>query len=102
MAKFELKIHDTQTGEIVKTHKSGFVPVGLYIKFQQLSEKIIKDKVGSDAEMFELLKDLFREMFPELSSDEYDNQTDVAEILMMFREILDKSTQILPGDSKNA
>lgn len=102
MAKFELSIYDAATDKVVKTHKRNFMPVGLYIKYQQLAEKLSADKIKSDAEMFLALKDLFRETFPELTEDEYQNQTDIAEVLIMFRDILDKSTQISSGNSKNA
>lgn len=102
MAKFELSIHDATTEEVVKTHKRNFMPVSLYIKYQQLAEKLSADKIKSDADMFFALKELFCETFPELTEDEYLNQTDIAEVLIMFRDILDKSTKISSGDSKNA
>lgn len=102
MAKFELSIYDTATEEIVKTCKRNIMPVSLYIKYQQLAEKLGADKVKSDAEMFYALKDLFLETFPELTEAEYLNQTDIAEVLIMFRDLLDKSTKISQGNSKNA
>ena len=102
MAKFELPIYDMKTEKVVKTHKRNFMPVDLYIRYQQLSEKITTDKIKSDAEMFCLLKDLFLETFPELTEEEYLNQTDIAGVLLMFRDILDKSTQFAAGNSKNA
>lgn len=101
MAKFELPIYDVQTGDVEKTVKRNFMPVSLYIRFQKLAEKIGADKVKSDEAMFDLLQDLFLETFPELTKDEYRNQTDIAEVLQMWAAILDKSTKIAEGDSKN-
>jgi len=101
MAKFELPIYDAITGEVVKTHKRNFMPVNLYIRFQALAEKIGAEKMKSDKDMFDALEGLFLETFPEMTSEEYRNQTDIAEVLIMFKDILDKSTQIQSGDSKN-
>ena len=101
MAKFELPIYDAQTGEIVKTHTRNFMPVNLYIRFQKLAEKIGADKVKSDEEMFCALQELFLELFPEMTKDEYLNQTDIAEVLIIWANVLQKSTQIDSGDSKN-
>lgn len=103
MAKFELSVYDATTEEVIKVHKRNFMPVSLYIRFQQLAEKLEANKVKSDAEMFAALKDLFCETFPELTEKEYNEQTDIAEVLIMFRDILEKSTHIATaGDSKNA
>lgn len=101
MAKFELSIYDMTTEDVVKVYKRNLMPVSLYIKFQELSEKIIANKVESDAEMFYALQDLFLEVFPEMTKEEYLNQTDTAEVLNMYRTIIDKSTQISSGNSKN-
>ena len=101
MAKFELSVYDSKTGEVAKTYKRNFMPVSLYIQFQKLAEKLSANKVKTDAEMFQELKELFRETFPDLTEEEYQDQTDIAEVLIMFRDILDKSTQISSGDSKN-
>lgn len=102
MAKFELPIYDAKTGEVVKTHKRGFMPVGLYIRFQQLAEKVGEEKFKSDKDMFEALQELFLETFPEMTSDEYLNQTDIAEVLRLFAKIINKSAEFAEGDSKNA
>lgn len=101
MAKFELPIYDATTGEVIKTHKRNFMPVNLYIRYQAFAEKLGADKVKSDKDMFFAMKELFLETFPELTEEEYLNQTDIAEVLVMLRDILEKSTQIASGDSKN-
>lgn len=101
MSKFELPIYDVVTGEVAKTYKRNFMPVNLYIRFNQLAEKIGADKLKGDKDMFFALEELFRETFPELTSDEYRNQTDIAQVLLMFRDILDVSKQIESGNSKN-
>ena len=101
MAKFELPIYDATSGEVCKTHQRNFMPVNLYIRFQKLAEKIGADKVKSDKEMFDALEELFLETFPALTKEEYQNQTDIAEVLQMWAAILEKSTKIAEGDSKN-
>lgn len=101
MAKFELPIYDVKTGEVVKTVQRSFMPVNLYIRFQKLAEKVGSDKVKSDAEMFNLIQDLFIETFPDLTIEEYQNQTDIAQVLKLWADIINKSTQF-EGDSKNA
>lgn len=101
MAKFELPVYDTQTGEVTKTVKRDFMPVGLYIRFQQLSEKLVKDEIKSDADMFKALEDLFVETFPELTEKEYSECLDTAQVLVMFRDIIEKSTKLSSGNSKN-
>lgn len=101
MAKFELPIYDATTGEIVKTYQRNFMPVNLYIRFQKLAEKTGSDKVKSDEELFKALQELFLETFPELTKEEYLNQTDIAVVLQIWARILNKSTEIAEGDSKN-
>ncbi len=101
MAKFELPIYDAKSGEVCKTHQRNFMPVSLYIRFQKLAEKIGADKVKSDKEMFDALEELFLETFPAMTKEEYQNQTDIAEVLQMWAAILEKSTKIAEGDSKN-
>lgn len=101
MAKFELPIYNAETGEVEKIYKRDFMPVALYVRFQKLSEKVMADKVKSDEEMFITLKDLFVETFPELTEEEYQNNTDVSEVLKVWRAVLEKSTSIESGDSKN-
>ena len=102
MAKFELPIYNAITGELEKTHKRNFMPVSLYIRFQEYAEKVEKnqDKM-SEKQFFVDLKKLYLEMFPELTSEEYDNQTDVAKNMILFQYVLDVAKQIQGGDSKN-
>ena len=102
MAKFELPVRDNKTGEIIKTVKRDFMPVDLYIRFQQLSQKVLNNELKTDMELFTALKPLFRETFYELTDKEYMNNVDIAEVLIMFRNIIDKSTEFSSGDAKNA
>lgn len=101
MAKFELPIHDQKTGEVAKIHQRNFMPVTLYVKFQKLAEKLAGDKVKSDEEMFMLFEDLFIELFPELTKEEYQTGADVAEVLQVWNVVINKSTEIECGNSKN-
>ena len=101
MAKFELPIYDTKTGEIVKTHQRGFMPVDLFIRFQNVAEEVTADKFKSNEELFDALEDLFVELFPDLTKEEYRNGADVAEIMKVWQIVNNKSTDIESGNSKN-
>lgn len=98
MAKFVLNIYDMKTEKVEKTYSRNIVPVSLYIKFQTLNEKLQSEQINSDSAMFEALQELFVETFAGLTTEEYNSQTDVAEVLIMFRDILKKATLI---SSKN-
>lgn len=102
MAKFELPVYNKESGDVEKTVKRGFMPVSLYVRFQQFSEKVTSDKIDSDEKMFNGLKPLFCELFPELTEKEYLEQTDIAEVLKVFGDVINKSTEISEGNSKNA
>lgn len=101
MAKLELPVYDMSTGEKVKTLQRNVMPVGLYIRFQELSEKLQTNEITKDRDMFEALRDLLLETFPELTAEEYMNGVDVADALVIFRDILNKATKISAGNSKN-
>ena len=101
MAKFELSVYDMRTEKVAKTLQRNKIPVNLYIRFQELSESLTKQKITKDADMFAALRDLFVETFPELTSDEYMNCVDVGEVLRMFRDIIAKASQVSAGNSKN-
>lgn len=101
MAKFELSVYDMKTEKVVKTLQRNKIPVNLYIRFQELSESLTKQKITKDAEMFAALKELFVETFPELTADEYMSSVDVGEVLRMFRDIIAKASQVSAGNSKN-
>ncbi len=101
MAKFELPIYDPKTGDIVKTHTRNFMPVNLYIRFQKSAEQAGADKFKSDEEFVKSLQPLFLELFPEMTKEEYLNQTDIAEVIAVWGNVLNKSTEIASGDSKN-
>lgn len=102
MAKFELRVFNAETGEVEKTLQRDFMPVSLFLKFQQFSESLTGGKMENDAAMFTALKDLYTEMFPSLTSNEYLNNTDTAEVLSLFKYVLVKATQITGATKKNA
>lgn len=102
MAKFELNIYDNDTEKVIKTFQRNKIPVGLFLKYQEFAEKLTSEKLENDYEMFTALKGLFLETFPALTADEYMNNTDTAEVLMMFNDVLRKATQISAGKGKNA
>lgn len=92
MAKFELSIYN-DNDEVVKTYQRNKCPVDLFLKFQQYSEKVTGDKVKNDTEFFAGLKELFLEFFPAMTEKEYTNNTDVAEIIILFNSIIHKATK---------
>lgn len=101
MAKFELSVYNVKTEEKEKVCQRNLMPVSLYIKYQKLSEKLEGNKIKSDAELFAELKDIFLETFPELTAEEYMNQTDVGEVLATYGTIIGKATLFEAGNSKN-
>lgn len=102
MAKFELTIYDNKTGEKARTEQRAFMPVDLYIRFQAFAEKTTTDKFKTDKEFFDELKPLCLELFPNMTEEEYKNQTDIAEVLVLFSKVIDKSTDIGDEDSDNS
>lgn len=91
MAKFELPIYNNND-EVVKIYQRNKCPVDLFLKFQKYSEKVTGDQVKDDGEFFAGLKELFLEFFPEMTKKEYTNNTDVAEIIVLFDNIIKKAT----------
>lgn len=100
MAKFELPVYNAESGKVEKTVKRNFMPVTLFTRFQKFAEKL--DTLESDEKMYNGLKPLFLELFPELTEKEYTEQTDVAEVLKVWGDVINKSTEISEGSSKNA
>lgn len=98
MAKYELSIYDAND-KIIKTYQRNKCSVELFLKFQQYSVKVTENKVKNDAEFFKGMKELFLELFPAMTEAEYRNNTDVAELLVLFRTIVAKATQL--NDEKN-
>lgn len=101
MAKFELPIFNVESGEIEKTYTRAFMPVDLYLRFQAFAEKTSKENFETDREFFAELKPLMLELFPQMTQAEYEKQTDIAMVLVLFANVIDKSTSIEDGDSKN-
>lgn len=93
MAKFELSIYN-ENDEVVKTYQRNKCPVELFLKFQQYSEKVTGNKIKDDSEFFAGLKDLFLEFFPAMTEKEYTNNTDVAEIIVLFNAIINRATRL--------
>lgn len=92
MAKFELKIYNMKTEEVEKTYSRNKIPVNLFLAYQELSEKLVSEKIEKDIDMFKAIKGLFMETFDGLTEKEYNEQTDVSEVLIEFRNLLKKAT----------
>lgn len=92
MAKFELKIYNMKTEEVEKTYSRNKIPVNLFLAYQELSEKLVSEKIENDIDMFKAIKGLFMETFDGLTEKEYNEQTDVSEVLIAFRNLLKKAT----------
>lgn len=99
MAKFELPIYN-ENDEVIKTVKRNFIPVDLFIRFQQLAEKIAGEKFKNDKEMFAEIQKLFLEAFPALTADEFKNNIDLAQILYTINDIVSRAAKF-EGSSKN-
>ena len=102
MAKFELPLFNAATGEREKILQRDFMPVNLYVRFQKFTEGLSVEETESDEAMFNALKPLFLELFPEMTEEEYLNQVDIGDVIYMLNFILEKSSRIKSGgDSKN-
>lgn len=99
MAKFELNIYD-HNDKVVKTHQRNKCPVELFLKFQQYSEKVTGEQITNDGDFFAGLKELFLELFPDMTENEYMNNTDVAEVIVLYSTVVRKATQFT--SAKNA
>jgi hypothetical protein len=96
MAKFTLSIYD-ENDKVIKTHQRNKCPVDLFLRFQQYSEKVTGQEVKNDIEFFADLKGLVLELFPAMTEAEYTQNTDVAEVIKLFHDIITKATLISTG-----
>ncbi len=101
MAKFELPIYDPTTGDVQRVCQRNFMPVDLYIRFEKFAEKNVNGKEMDDVAFFAKLWELFREVFPDLTEQEFRNQVDTAQVLCIYTDVILKSAQLSDGDSKN-
>lgn len=103
MAKFELKIYDPKTGDVERTVKTAFLPVGLYVRFQKFAEKW-GDYDDDSAKFFDEIKAPFLELFQDMTAEEFESKTDTNEVIRLWRKILTKATDLTDeeNDSKNA
>lgn len=101
MAKYELPIYDMATEEITKTYGRNKIGVSLYLKYQQINEDLQGGKFKSDDELFAALQDVVVETFDGMTKAEYNEQTDPADVLNLYRTICNKGTLIYTGNSKN-
>lgn len=96
MAKFELSIYD-DNDKVIKTYQRNKCPVDLFLRFQQYSEKVTGEKVKNDIEFFADLQGLILELFPTMTEAEYKSNTDTAEIIKLFNDVIRKATLINAG-----
>ena len=101
MAKFELPIYKEKSGKVEKTYKRDFISVSLFLKYQKINEELLANKMLSDEEFLNALKELFLETFPDLTEEEYLNGTDVGQVIFLCNSIIRKATKFQSGNSKN-
>lgn len=92
--KYALKIYDMKNQKVIKTVGRDVISVSLYMKYQEMAESVQAEKVKSDIDLFKKIKDLFLETFTDLTEDEYFNNTDPAEVLSVWNNILSKGVLI--------
>lgn len=96
MAKFTLSIYD-EYDKVIKTYQRNKCPVDLFLRFQQYSEKVTGAQIKNDIEFFADLKGLILELFPAMTEEEYNNNTDTAEVIKIFNDVISKATLISAG-----
>lgn len=99
MAKFELPIY-AKDGSLERVEKRDFVPIDLFIRFQQLAEKISDSKFKTDKEMFDEIEKCFVEAFPNITAEELRKKVDLAQILYTVNDIVGRAARF-EGSSKN-
>lgn len=99
MGKYTLNIYDEKTGEKAKTLTRSFMPTGLFLKYQKLSEDLVANKIESNSDLFKALEPLILDTFDELTSEDYASRVDVGEVFAVYKTVLKKA---LDASEKNA
>ena len=99
---FKLDLYDFDKNEVIKTVERGFCPTYLYIEFEKVREEVEKEKITSDIVIIDRLCETFLKLFPELTKEEYYNNTVIGDLMFIYGQIVNKAATITSFPRKNA
>lgn len=95
--RYSLNVYD-EDSEIVKTVETDFVPVGIFIKALDMSEKMKKEKM-TEAQQFDVMIDIVCMVFKKLDKETLLNGCDINDVMNVFKQIVNRANSI--ESSKN-
>lgn len=99
---FKLDLYDFESNKVIKTVHKAFCPTYIYIEFEKVREDVEKQNISNDIEVVNLLCDTFLKLFPELTKEEYYNNTVIGDLMFIFGQIVNKAATITSFPRKNA
>ena len=97
MAVFELNTYG-KNDEILNTFATDYVRWSVFVQAFDTQEKL---KEATPKQQFEILGELMKKLFPELTTADLEN-ADIDDIFNVFTQLLRKASNIGGGNLKNA
>ena len=88
--RYSLNIYD-ENSEIIKTVETDFVPVGIFIKALEMSDKM---KDTDIKKQFALVMEILLTVFKKLTREELENGCDINDAMSVFRQIVNRANEI--------
>lgn len=98
---FKLNLFDFEKDEIIKTLEKKFCPTYIYIEFERIREEVEKAGKMTDIELIDRLCGTFLKFFPELTKEEYYENTVLGDVLYIYAQIVSKAATLKSFSSKN-
>lgn len=88
--RYSLNLYD-ENSEVIKTVETNFVPVSIFIKALDMSEKM-KDMSVKD--QFNAMTEIILIVFKKLTKKELENNCDINDVMNVFRQIVNRANDI--------
>ena len=98
---FKLNLFDFEQDKIIKTLERKFCPTYVYIEFERVREEVAKDGKMSDITLIDKLCDTFLKFYPELTKEEYYNNTVLGDVLFIYSQVISKASALRSVSPKN-
>lgn len=95
--KYSLNVYG-ENSEIVEKVETDFVPVGIFIKAIDMSEKMKKEKM-SESKQFDIMIEIVLMVFKKLDRDKLLTGCDINDVMNVFKQIVNRANYI--ESSKN-
>lgn len=95
--RYSLNIYD-ENSEIENTVETDFVPVGLFIRALEMSERMKKESM-SELDQFNLMIDIVLMVFRKLDRQTLIDKCDINDVMNIFKQIVNRANTI--KSSKN-